>query len=115
MGEQRVFLLSPTEGISFNPGGRFHGWLMRKNPNGGWISVKELDNVDPFIGTSFEVLPKAPKPDPRDATIAELRKLLEEAQEAVDDIIDLAVNRNKDARIARDLSARIFAALAKEK
>lgn len=42
-----VFALSETEGVLFDPQGKFHGWLMRKHPDGMWISIRKLAAVDP--------------------------------------------------------------------
>lgn len=42
-----VFLLSADEGVLFDPQGRFHGWIMRRHPDGMWTSVRKLEAVDP--------------------------------------------------------------------
>lgn len=42
-----VFLLSADEGVLFDPQGKFHGWIMRRHPDGMWISVRKLEAVDP--------------------------------------------------------------------
>ncbi len=43
---QELFDLGNNEAVNFNPGGRFHGWLFRKHPDGAWISVRKLDTVE---------------------------------------------------------------------
>lgn len=43
-----VFLTGAGEGISFDPQGKFHGWLMKRHPDGMWTSVRKLEVVDPF-------------------------------------------------------------------
>ena len=42
-----VFLLKEGEGVLFDPQGKFHGWIMRKHPDGLWVSVRKLEAVDP--------------------------------------------------------------------
>lgn len=41
-----IMVLNDAEGVAF--GGRFHGWLMRQHPDGHWVSVRKLEQVDPF-------------------------------------------------------------------
>lgn len=43
-----VLLTGEREGVMYAPGERFHGWLMHQHPDGQWISVRKLDQVDPF-------------------------------------------------------------------
>lgn len=43
-----MFLISATEAVNFNPGGRFHGWLFRRHPDGQFVSVRKLQEVNPF-------------------------------------------------------------------
>jgi hypothetical protein len=31
--------------VCSNPGGRFHGWLFRKHPDGQYVSVRKLETV----------------------------------------------------------------------
>ena len=33
--------------VSFNPGGRFHGWLFGQHPDGGWVSMVKLEAFTP--------------------------------------------------------------------
>ena len=33
--------------VSFNPCGRWHGWLWRRHPDGQLVSVQQLASVDP--------------------------------------------------------------------
>lgn len=42
-----VFLLAENEGVLFDPQGKFHGWIMRRHPDGLWVSVRKLEAVDP--------------------------------------------------------------------
>ena len=44
--EPRVFIIGDVTGVAV--GGRFHGWLMRRHPDGQWVSVRKLEAVDPF-------------------------------------------------------------------
>lgn len=42
--QQPKFLLLPDgNSVCVNPGGHFDGWLMRKHPDGQWVSVQRLD------------------------------------------------------------------------
>lgn len=42
-----VFMTAPNEGVLFDPQGKFHGWLMRRNNDGLWVSMRKLPAVDP--------------------------------------------------------------------
>ena len=42
----QLFDLGNGEAVNFNPGGRFHGWLFRRYPDGQYVSVRKLDIVD---------------------------------------------------------------------
>ncbi len=33
--------------VCFNSGGRFHGWLFRRHPDGQFVSVQKLAEVQP--------------------------------------------------------------------
>ena len=41
-----IYILAPGEGVCV--GGRFHGWLMRRHQSGEWVSVRELQAIDPM-------------------------------------------------------------------
>ncbi len=46
---QELFELPDGTAVCCNPGGRFHGWLFRKHPDGQYVSVKKLEPVaDPY-------------------------------------------------------------------
>ncbi len=34
--------------IRFNPGGKFHGWMYVLHPDGQWVSIHKLEDIDPF-------------------------------------------------------------------
>ena len=42
---QQIFALSTGFAVCCNPGGRLHGWLLRKHPDGQWVSVEKLIDV----------------------------------------------------------------------
>lgn len=42
-----IFLLTENEGVLFDPQGKFHGWVMKRHPDGLWVSVRKLEAVDP--------------------------------------------------------------------
>lgn len=44
----RIILTSQDEGVLVERGGKFDGWLMRRHPDGQWVSVRKLDAADPF-------------------------------------------------------------------
>ena len=43
--------LTENEGVCID--GKWKGWLFRKHPNGQWVSVRKLDNVDPHADSPF--------------------------------------------------------------
>lgn len=38
--------ISENEGVCLD--GRWKGWLFRKHPDGQWVSVRKLDETQPF-------------------------------------------------------------------
>lgn len=49
---QELFKLNEQQAVQCNPGGRFHGWLFRRHPDGQWISERKLEQTEipnPFI------------------------------------------------------------------
>ena len=48
----KIAKLSEEEGVCIE--GRWAGWLFRRHPDGGWISVRKLEIEDPYEG----LLPK---------------------------------------------------------
>lgn len=42
---QELFRIDDNMAVNSNPGGRFHGWLFRKHPDGQWVSVRKLDAI----------------------------------------------------------------------
>ncbi len=40
--------------VCFNPGGRFHGWLFRRHPDGQFVSVQKLSEVQPPLDDWME-------------------------------------------------------------
>ncbi len=40
--KQELFDLGSGLAVRFNPEGRFHGWLFRRHPGGGYVSVQKL-------------------------------------------------------------------------
>lgn len=45
MSESVIYVTNPGEGVCI--GGRFNGWLMRRHPDGQWVSVRKLETVNP--------------------------------------------------------------------
>lgn len=43
---ERIIITAPGMGVCV--GGRFDGWLMRKHPDGQWVSEKKLESEDPY-------------------------------------------------------------------
>lgn len=41
-----LFEIGNDQAVCCNPGGRFHGWLFRRHPDGQWVSVRKLKTVD---------------------------------------------------------------------
>lgn len=58
-----VFLLSSDEGVLFDPQGKFHGWVMRRHPDGMWTSVRKLEAVDPEDHPLIRAMRGKPSPD----------------------------------------------------
>lgn len=46
---ERVLVLDHHMGVKV--GGRFDGWLMRRHPDGEWVTVRKLPEEDPFKHT----------------------------------------------------------------
>lgn len=47
--QQPKFLVLPDgNSVCVNPSGRFDGWLFRRHPDGGWVSVQRLE-VEPLV------------------------------------------------------------------
>lgn len=46
--------------VNVNPGGRFHGWLFRRHPDGQYVSVRKLNTITPNDPLFLHV---SPKPD----------------------------------------------------
>lgn len=42
---QEMFDLGDGLAVNSNPGGRFHGWLFRRHPDGQYVSVRKLSAV----------------------------------------------------------------------
>lgn len=57
-----VFLLSTDEGVLFDPQGKFHGWVMRRHPDGMWTSVRKLEAVDPEDHPLIRAMQGKPSP-----------------------------------------------------
>lgn len=43
--QSRIYVIGDSRGVCI--GGRFHAWLMRKHPDGQWVSVHKLEQEDP--------------------------------------------------------------------
>lgn len=57
-----VFLLSADEGVLFDPQDKFHGWIMRRHPDGMWVSVRKLDAIDPEDHPLIRAMKGKPSP-----------------------------------------------------
>ncbi len=55
---QELFDIGEDMAVNCNPGGRFHGWLFKKHPDGLYVSIRKLEVIesDPFF---FHAQPKA--------------------------------------------------------
>jgi hypothetical protein len=53
-----MFVISDGEGVCCNPGGRFHGWLFRRHPDGQWVSVRKLEAEPPPTSPLLDVAKK---------------------------------------------------------
>lgn len=45
--KQELFDVGGGLAVSFNPRGRFHGWLFRQHPDGQYVSVHKLNKLEP--------------------------------------------------------------------
>ncbi|HWV44156.1 hypothetical protein [Pseudorhodoplanes sp.] len=46
---QELFELPDGTAVCCNPGGRFHGWLFRRHPDGQMVSARKLELAkDPY-------------------------------------------------------------------
>ena len=51
---QELFDLGHGLAVGFNPGGRHHGWLLRKHPDGQYVTIRKLELIaDPFATLDF--------------------------------------------------------------
>ena len=55
---ERVLIIDNLRTMGVKVGGRFDGWLVRKHPDGQWVSVRKLESVDPFEGDPMAELLK---------------------------------------------------------
>lgn len=44
-------------------GGRFDGWLMKKHPDGQWVSVRKLERETPQVPSFLQPPDRRPAPD----------------------------------------------------
>ena len=54
---QELFDLGDGIAVACNPGGRFHGWLFKKHPDGQYVSIGKLPVIaNPFgnLGWMFD-------------------------------------------------------------
>jgi hypothetical protein len=59
MGENPILPITDIGGglaVSSNPGGKFHGWLFRKHPDGQYVSVCRLEAIPHPAGPLAELL-----------------------------------------------------------
>jgi hypothetical protein len=56
----RIALLGVGKGVCI--GGRFDGWLMRKHPDGQWVSEAKLESEDPMDNDFCRMLLGTVKP-----------------------------------------------------
>jgi hypothetical protein len=52
---ERILLLGEGN-MGVKVGGRFDGWLMTKHPDGQWVSVRKLEESDPFKDDKWAAL-----------------------------------------------------------
>lgn len=53
------FDLGDGHAVRCNPGGRFHGWLFRRHPDGQYVSVRKLEIVEqPYDPLFVHMTPK---------------------------------------------------------
>lgn len=48
------FKLPDGKFVCCNPGGRFHGWLFYRHPDGQFVSEQKLERVEPQIDPAFK-------------------------------------------------------------
>ena len=53
---ERILIIDNLRTMGVKVGGRFDGWLMRKHPDGQWVSVRKLESVDPFADDKWAKL-----------------------------------------------------------
>jgi len=54
MTQARILIIDDRDPIlGVSSGGRFDGWLMRKHPDGQWVSVRKLTEEDPLASWPF--------------------------------------------------------------
>lgn len=44
----QLFLINADEAVCCNPGSRFHGWLFRRHADGQFVSVRQLQQANPW-------------------------------------------------------------------
>jgi hypothetical protein len=49
--------LDKNEGVCIE--GKWKGWLFRRLPDGQWVSVRKLEETDPFEGNPFAAMFRA--------------------------------------------------------
>ena len=42
-----LFKIDDETAVCSNPGGRFHGWLFKRHPDGDWVSERKLEPAPP--------------------------------------------------------------------
>ncbi len=53
LDEVKMAVLPDGNAVCF--GGRFHGWLFRRHPDGQWVSVQKLSLEEPVYDDVFNV------------------------------------------------------------
>jgi|GEM_PF-2325375 len=48
------FALPDGKVVCFNPGGRWHGWLFRRHPDGQFVSERKLEEITPPRDSWFD-------------------------------------------------------------
>lgn len=48
IGDMELFDIGGGKAVCSNPGGRFHGWMFFKHPDGQYVSERKLSTVDPY-------------------------------------------------------------------
>lgn len=49
---ETFFALPDGKFVCFNPGGRWHGWLFYRHPDGQFVSERKLQEVEPQMAHS---------------------------------------------------------------